>query len=413
MYDQWYYTTFEEDEYSAYPEPCESPPVSVNNLEHTTTAAATTKPRIGYVHSAEHLFECERLPRIRRRCLLVHGLIKCYGLLKSLYIIRPPQATRNDLLTFHSEDYVDFLETCESAKDLETTDILDKAIEYNLMDDCPLTDRIFTLVKHIAGGTLSAARALTEGQCDVAIHWEGGWHHAQRSEAAGFCYVNDVVLGILQLRRRFERVLYVDLDVHHGDGVQDAFCGTDKVATVSFHQYEPCFYPGTGDCKDVGIGRGRGYSVNVPLRSGMRDPTFVSVVTTVLAEVQRRYDPVAVVCQCGADCLSGDPLGAFNLTADALSKCLSFVQAWKLPLLVLGGGGYSFANVARCWTKLTATLLGVNLDEEIPEHGFLMEYGPGYELGVEPGRRPDLNDSDYVDGVVRAVLSQVRHMDPP
>ncbi|CAN7938674.1 unnamed protein product [Ixodes hexagonus] len=410
MYDQMYLAVFEDDEDSACLEPCESPPASVN-IGHTTTA--DPKPRIGYVHSVEHLFECDRLPRIRRRCLLVHGLIKCYGLLKSVRIIRPQQATRSDLLAFHSEDYVDFLETCEPAKDLETTEILDKALEHNLVDDCPLTDRIFTLVKRIAGGTLSAARALTQGHCDVAIHWEGGWHHAQRSEAAGFCYVNDVVLGILHLRHRFERVLYIDLDVHHGDGVQDAFSATDKVATVSFHQYEPCFYPGTGGVADVGIGRGRGYSVNVPLRSGVSDSTFVSVVATILTEVKRRYEPSAVVCQCGADSLSGDPLGAFNLTAGALSECLSLVQAWRLPLLVLGGGGYSSANVARCWTTLTATLLGVNLDEDIPEHSFLMEYGPGYELGVEPGRRPDLNDRDYVNGVVRTVLSQVREMGPP
>ncbi|XP_075550374.1 histone deacetylase 8-like [Dermacentor variabilis] len=378
-----------------------------NTAPETCVSATARNTRVGYVHSPAHLFECERLPRVRRRCLLVHGLLKCYNLLKSLRAIHPLVASRDDLCLFHSADYVDFLEYCEAAKDLDTEDILSRAHEYSLVDDCAPTQRLLTLVKHIAGGTLAAARAITEKICDVAIHWEGGWHHAHRSEAAGFCYVNDVVLGILELRRKFERVLYIDLDVHHGDGVQEAFAGTDKVMTVSVHQYEPGFYPGTGAVNDIGFGLGRGYSINLPLRRGASDSTFVRVVTTVIDEVRERYKPDAVVCQCGADGLSGDPLGAWNLTPGAFVQCVRLVQSWGLPLLLLGGGGYAAANAARCWTVVTAALLGRKLEEDIPEHCFLMKYGPGYELSLEPGFRRDLNDATYIDSLLQVVMRQV------
>ncbi|KAH9360736.1 hypothetical protein HPB48_020215 [Haemaphysalis longicornis] len=365
--------------------------------------------RIGYVHSPAHLLECDKLPRVRRRCLLVHGLLKAYNLVNLMQPIQPCPASREDLCTFHSEDYVDFLETCEAAPDLDSEDIASQAKDYNLVDDCAPPQRLLTLVKHIAGGTLAAARALVKRTCGVAIHWEGGWHHAHRSEAAGFCYVNDVVLGILRLRQKFGRVLYIDLDVHHGDGVQEAFAGTDKVMTVSVHQYEPGFYPGTGAASDVGFGLGRGYSVNLPLRSGANDSTFVRVVSSAISEIRVLYRPDAIVCQCGADGLSGDPLGAWNLTPVAFVQCVRLVKSWGLPLLLLGGGGYSSANAARCWTAVTAALLGQELDEDIPEHHFLMMYGPGYELTLESGCRPDLNDASYVDALLDGVMKQLHH----
>lgn len=385
-------------------------PDSPDTVPEMRVSATARNIRVGYVHSAAHLFECERLPRVRQRCLLVHGLLKGYNLLKSLRTIHPLVASREDLRLFHSTDYINFLESCEAEKDLEKEDIISRAHDYNLVDDCAPTKRLLTLVGHIAGGTLAAARAIMEKTCDIAIHWEGGWHHAHRSEAAGFCYVNDVVLGILELRRTFRRVLYIDLDVHHGDGVEEAFAGTDKVLTVSVHQYEPGFYPGTGAASDVGFGLGRGYSINLPLRSGASDSTFVRVVTTVVDEVRKRYKPDAVVCQCGADGLSGDPLGAWNLTPGAFVQCVRLVQSWGLPLLLLGGGGYVAANAARCWTTITAALLGQDLEEDIPEHHFLMMYGPGYELSLEPGLRRDLNDVAYVDDLLQVVMKQVRQI---
>lgn len=127
---------------------------------------------------------------------------------------------------------------------------------------------------------IEGAARLNRGLCDIAINWAGGLHHAKKSEASGFCYVNDIVLGILELLRYYARVLYIDIDVHHGDGVEEAFYTTDRVMTVSFHKYGE-FFPGTGELKDVGVQKGKYYSVNVPLRDGIDDNSYQSTFEPV------------------------------------------------------------------------------------------------------------------------------------
>ncbi|KAK2140531.1 hypothetical protein LSH36_1323g00026 [Paralvinella palmiformis] len=158
-----------------------------------------------------------------------------------------------------------------------------------------------------------------------------------RDEAAGFCYYNDVVIAILKLRERFNRVLYVDLDLHHGDGVENAFCVTQKVMTVSFHKYSTGFFPGTGSVSDIGLGRGRYYTVNVPLKDGIQDEQYIRIFTKVISAVQNQFQPEVVVCQCGADGLINDPMDSFNLTCHSYVQCVLYLMKWGLPLLILGG----------------------------------------------------------------------------
>jgi histone deacetylase 1/2 len=123
---------------------------------------------------------------------------------------------------------------------------------------------------------LAAAQRIASGSTDIAVNWAGGLHHAKKSEAAGFCYVNDIVLGILELLRTFPRVLYVDIDCHHGDGVEEAFYTTDRVMTASLHRFGD-FFPGSGSLDDKGTSKGKGYAVNVPFRDGITDESFMSV----------------------------------------------------------------------------------------------------------------------------------------
>ncbi|KDO51347.1 hypothetical protein CISIN_1g0130381mg, partial [Citrus sinensis] len=120
---------------------------------------------------------------------------------------------------------------------------------YNLGEDCPVFENLFEFCQIYAGGTIDAARRLNNQLCDIAINWAGGLHHAKKCEASGFCYINDLVLGILELLKYHARVLYIDIDVHHGDGVEEAFYFTDRVMTVSFHKFGDLFFPGTGDVK--------------------------------------------------------------------------------------------------------------------------------------------------------------------
>lgn len=158
-------------------------------------------------------------------------------------------------------------------------------------------------------------------------------------------------------------MLYIDIDVHHGDGVEEAFYTTDRVMTVSFHKFRD-FFPGTGHSKDIGVGAGKNYSLNVPLNDGLDDDTFCGLFRPIIQKVMDIYQPDAVVLQCGADSLSGDRLGCFNLTVKGHADCLRFLRSFSVPLMVLGGGGYTVQNVARCWTYEVPffTYLGRNVN---------------------------------------------------
>lgn len=175
----------------------------------------------------------------------------------------------------------------------------------------------------------------------------------------------DIVLGILELLRFNKRVLYIDIDVHHGDGVEEAFYTTDRVMTVSFHKYGE-YFPGTGELRDIGIGQGKYYSVNFPLRDGIDDSSYKSVFEPVIASVMEFYQPDAVVLQCGGDSLSGDRLGCFNLSMEGHANCVKFVRSFNLPTLVLGGGGYTMRNVARTWAFETGLLVDANMPKTLP-----------------------------------------------
>lgn len=124
----------------------------------------------------------------------------------------------------------------------------------NVGEDCPVFDGLYEFCQLSAGGSVAAAVKLNKQASEICINWGGGLHHAKKSEASGFCYVNDIVLGILELLKYHQRVLYIDIDVHHGDGVEEAFYTTDRVMTVSFHKYGE-YFPGTGDLRDIGAGK--------------------------------------------------------------------------------------------------------------------------------------------------------------
>jgi len=139
-------------------------------------------------------------------------------------------------------------------------------------------------------------------------------HHAKKAECSGFCYTNDIVLAILELLRYHPRVLYIDIDVHHGDGVEEAFYLSDRVMCVSFHRHGDGFFPQTGALTDSGAGAGKNHSLNFPMQDGMDDDNYQRLFASIIGAVMQNYKPTAIVLQCGADSLTGDKLGPFNLT---------------------------------------------------------------------------------------------------
>lgn len=161
-------------------------------------------------------------------------------------------------------------------------------------------------------------------------------------------------------------MLYIDIDIHHGDGVELAFYHSNRVMTVSFHKYTGEFFPGTGKLDDNGANLGKHFCLNVPLQDGIDDEMYITVFKTVIEDTVTAFRPTSIVLQCGADSLGCDRLGAFNLSIAAHGECVNFVRKFNVPLLVLGGGGYTIKNVSRCWTYETAVLVGAEIPDELP-----------------------------------------------
>jgi acetoin utilization deacetylase AcuC-like enzyme len=249
---------------------------------------------------------------------------------------------------------------------------------------------------------MECARKITSQQSDIAINWSGGLHHAKRFEASGFCYVNDINLAILDCLRVYPRVVYIDIDVHHGDGVQEAFYQSSRVMTVSFHRYDGEFFPGTGSLEETGSKEGKFYSVNVPLNKSIDDASYAYIFKAVMTQVMDSFRPSVVVLQCGADSLASDRLGCFNLSIKGHGECVSFMKTFNVPMIVLGGGGYTIRNVARCWTYETSVLAGIDLPNDLPPNDYLSHFGPDYSL------HPDIIDHGATNANSRQYLDHIR-----
>lgn len=221
--------------------------------------------------------------------------------------------------------------------------------------------------------------------------------------------MNDIVLGILELLRYHPRVLYIDIDVHHGDGVEEAFYTTDRVMTCSFHKYGE-FFPGTGELRDIGYGTGKHYSCNVPLRDGITDESYQSVFRPVIQRIMEQYQPTAIVLQCGSDSLAGDKLGCFNLSMRGHAQCVEFVKSFHLPLLLVGGGGYTMRNVSRAWAYETGLASGHQLSSVLPVNEYYEYFGPEYRLDVLPSNMENMNTREYLDKVKEQVFENLRHV---
>jgi histone deacetylase 1/2 len=303
------------------------------------SSGSSTKRRVSYFYQSDVglYYYGPGHPMKPHRLRMTHQLILAYGLYRKMEVYRPKPSTDYQIQQFHSDEYVDFLKNINPNNMKQYANGLQK---FNLGEftDCPVFDGVYDFCSTYTGCSIDGAVKLNHGLTDIAVNWSGGLHHAKKMEASGFCYINDIVLAILELLKHNPRVLYIDIDVHHGDGVEEAFYTTDRVMTVSFHKYGD-FFPGTGDIRDVGAKAGKYYSVNVPLQEGMDDSSYGTVFKPVIDKVMETYRPTAIVLQCGADSLTGDRLGCFNLTLHGHAKCVEHVKSYNVPTLVLGGGG--------------------------------------------------------------------------
>lgn len=344
------------------------------------------------------------------RVRMTHSLVLHYGLYNQMDCFRPRRAEAEDMCKFHSEDYVAFLKTVTQDKEAELRSELET---YNLLEDCPVFDGLWRYCSIYAGGSIGAAVKLNYGTADIAINWAGGLHHGKKAEASGFCYINDIVLAILELLKYHQRVLYIDIDVHHGDGVEEAFLTTDRVMTLSLHKFGGGFFPSTGDIVNIGHGRGRHYAVNAPLKDGITDEAYQSLFRPVVAKIMEVYRPEVVVLQCGSDSLAGDRLGVFNISSNGHAACVEYVKSFGLPMMLLGGGGYKIINVARCWAKETGVALGIDMEDSLPVSEYDDYYAPKYRLTVEPVESlTDQNSKEYLEELRNKILQYLSQVTP-
>merc|ERR1712004_884397 len=355
----------------------------------STMASQHSKKKVCYYYDSDigNYYYGQGHPMKPHRIRMTHNLLLNYGLYRKMEIYRPHKATQEEMTKFHSDDYIRFLRSIRPDNMGEYNKQMQR---FNVGEDCPVFDGLYEFCQLSAGGSVASAVKLNKQATEIAINWAGGLHHAKKSEASGFCYVNDIVLAILELLKYHQRVLYIDIDIHHGDGVEEAFYTTDRVMTVSFHKY------------------GEYFPVNFPLRDGIDDEAYEMIFQPVMAKVMEMYQPSAIVLQCGADSLSGDRLGCFNLTLKGHGKCVEFMKKYNLPLLLLGGGGYTIRNVARCWTYETSQALGVDIANELPYNDYFEYYGPDFKLHISPSNMANQNTPEYLDKIKTRLFENLR-----
>ena len=309
----------------------------------------------------------------------VMDLCEALGWLDEASYRASPRASDEELLWFHTADYL------RAVKEASASGAVDaqRRARYGLgtMEN-PVFPGLFERAATSVGGSLLAAELALEGR--VAYHPAGGTHHGKPERASGFCYFNDPVFAILRLLRGgVRRLLYVDLDAHHGDGVQAAFAAEPRVWTVSIH--EQGRWPHSGDADDTGEGR----ACNLPVPPGFNDSELEALMDGAVLPLARRIAPEAVVLTCGADALAGDPLSKMQLSNVALWRAVQRLAALAPAAVVLGGGGYNPWTVARYWTGLWACLSHREIPALLPPRAQAILESLACDLVEEDDMRPE------------------------
>lgn len=277
------------------------------------------------------------------------------------------------MTAYHSEDYISYI---ESYFDVHSRRPKLEKFSIGISADTPAFPNIYDFCTLTSGASLLAAELLIQNRNDVVVNWMGGFHHAKKSKASGFCYVNDIVLSIMRLLENFKKVMYVDIDVHHGDGVEEAFENNPRVLTLSFHQYDEVekFFPGTGNFDSNGINEAKYFSINVPLKPGCDDQNYTYLFDKIFNQAVSVFRPEVIWLQCGADSLIGDKLGRFLLSTRAHGAAVKTVLKAGIPTILGGGGGYTIENVARCWAYETSIATNIELPEKLPSGLYFESY---------------------------------------
>ncbi|WWC89170.1 uncharacterized protein L201_004088 [Kwoniella dendrophila CBS 6074] len=444
-----------------------------------------TTPRVSYIWSQELQDVSDDLPSNIGRSSMVHGLIKALELLDEIiedkaHIDNHPRAqvvapdedlgTGDCLLKYHDKEYIDALseQRPDSSPDYDPTAPQEPASSssrpakrarldgssakeiqeldgFNLTHDNPIFTTLPKYVSLVAASTLTACRLLLRDEADFVLCWDGGRHHAKKSEAGGFCYVNDLVLGLLllskegrikmdynsegqehgtngnkRMKSRPPRILYLDLDLHYSDGVSSAFHSTKvypdpmpkqkppkppSVMTFSIHHLAPGFYPPATPWSELtNPWLPTPFSLAVPLRAYTSSKTYKTIWEGCVEPIVKSWDPDFIIVQLGSDGLPGDRVGQYgNWSVEGeggMKWCIQQVKKWGKKTIITGGGGYNHPNTARAWASVTAAVLDrpMNSETPIPHHDHFEEYAHSFTMEVLEGHMDDENDPEYIQG---------------
>ena len=336
------------------PAPRAAPVPAPAGRPSTATAVVWDEALLGYKFSTAH-------PMAPVRLDLTHRLSQALGLFDrpGVSLIKPEVASDEVLASVHDLEYiraVRAVSTGEMAEDLE------RGLGN---DDNPVFPHIHEASARILGGSVAAAEAIWAGEVRHAVNFAGGLHHASRGKASGFCIYNDCAAAIQRLLDRgAERVAYVDLDAHHGDGVESIFWNDPRVLTISVHETGISLFPGSGFANDSGGPEALGSAVNVALPPGTGDAGYLRATHAVVPQLLRAFDPQVLVTQHGCDGHGEDPLTNLRMSVEGQRQLALDAADWARDFagdrwLATGGGGYSpFSVVPRTWTHLVAAATG-------------------------------------------------------
>jgi len=304
-------------------------------------------------------------------------------------LLAPRDATRAELERIHAPAYVDAVARASAHPERDHS-------RWGLSPygDTPPFAGMHEASLLTTGATLVAMEEVLAGRLRVAFNGAGGLHHAMRDRASGFCIYNDPAIVCGLLADRGLRVAYVDIDAHHGDGVQAAFYDTDRVLTISLHESGHTLFPGTGFASERGTGAGAGYSVNVALPAYTDDAAYVRAFDAVVPELLARYRPDVLVTQQGIDPHFDDPLTHLLLSTRARAHVVGWLAAQPYPWIAMGGGGYALDAVRRTWAMEYLIMLGA----AVP--ALLHDPDPPVLVG---DRRRSIDEA--TDGAVREALA--------
>jgi acetoin utilization protein AcuC len=315
-----------------------------------------------------------------RRLRLTYELLRDYGAVRE--VVTPRVAREEEILAVHAADYV------EAVARIGRGERLADAEAYGFsMGDNPPFPGVYDAALLYCGAALTAAEIVLSGQARVAFSPSGGLHHAMPNRASGFCVFNDCAVVLHHLRRQVARAIYIDIDAHHGDGVQVMFYDDPTVMTVSIHETGETLYPQTGFPEELGEGPGAGYSVNIPVFPGTDDATFLRAFTAIVPPLVAAFRPDILVAQLGCDTHHEDPLSHLCLTTRGFRELVRIIDGLCDRWVALGGGGYNVQTVPRAWTLAYEVMAGLECPDEVPEP-FKSRYGSYRLHDRNPVRAP-------------------------